>query len=55
MLTERVRLMEAHNDTVPWKKWGPYFSERQWHTVRKDYSEGGNACPDQVLEEGKGA
>jgi hypothetical protein len=28
---------------VPWKKWGPYLSERQWGTVREDYSEGGNA------------
>ena len=27
----------------PWKKWGPYLSERQWGTVREDYSEGGNA------------
>jgi hypothetical protein len=37
---ERRRL----NDTsVPWKKWGPYLSERQWGTVREDYSENGNA------------
>jgi len=28
---------------VPWKKWGPYLSERQWGTVREDYSEDGNA------------
>ena len=27
----------------PWKKWGPYLSERQWGTVREDYSEGGDA------------
>ena len=26
-----------------WKKWGPYLSERQWGTVREDYSEGGDA------------
>jgi hypothetical protein len=26
-----------------WRKWGPYLSERQWGTVREDYSEGGNA------------
>ena len=26
-----------------WKKWGPYLSERQWGTVREDYSESGNA------------
>ena len=28
---------------VPWKKWGPYLSERQWGTVREDYSEDGDA------------
>ena len=28
---------------APWKKWGPYLSERQWGTVREDYSEGGDA------------
>jgi hypothetical protein len=28
---------------VPWKKWGPYLSERQWGTVREDYSENGDA------------
>jgi len=28
---------------VPWRKWGPYLSERQWGTVREDYSENGNA------------
>jgi len=26
-----------------WKKWGPYLSERQWGTVREDYSDNGNA------------
>lgn len=36
--------MEAHQKQgIPWKKWGPYLSERQWGTVREDYSEGGNA------------
>ena len=29
--------------TQPWKKWGPYLSERQWGTVREDYSQDGNA------------
>jgi Glycosyl hydrolase family 63 C-terminal domain len=28
---------------VPWRQWGPYLSERQWGTVREDYSEDGNA------------
>ena len=43
MSAEHVRLEEAHKQSVPWKKWGPYLSERQWGTVREDYSEGGNA------------
>lgn len=38
MNAEQKRLQEAG-----WKKWGPYLSERQWGTVREDYSEGGNA------------
>ena len=33
----------AGNAGVPWKKWGPYLSERQWGTVREDYSDDGNA------------
>src|ERR1700751_2823171 len=40
---ESVRLAEARNAKAPWKKWGPYLSERQWGTVREDYSEDGNA------------
>ena len=43
MNAEQVRLDEARTQTAPWKKWGPYLSERQWGTVREDYSEGGNA------------
>jgi hypothetical protein len=43
MTAEQVRLEEARAQKVPWKKWGPYLSERQWGTVREDYSEGGNA------------
>ncbi len=43
MHTEQDRLAEARQDKAPWKKWGPYLSERQWGTVREDYSEGGNA------------
>ncbi|MBX3024112.1 glucosidase [bacterium] len=39
---ERRRLAEAR-DGVPWRKWGPYLSERQWGTVREDYSDDGNA------------
>src|SRR5512136_2988511 len=40
---EKKRLDEAREKGVPWKKWGPYLSERQWGTVREDYSEGGDA------------
>jgi hypothetical protein len=41
--TEQKRLNEAREAGVPWKKWGPYLSERQWGTVREDYSPDGNA------------
>jgi len=41
--TEQKRLNEAREVGVPWKKWGPYLSERQWGTVREDYSTDGNA------------
>jgi hypothetical protein len=40
---EQLRLDEAREHKAPWKKWGPYLSERQWGTVREDYSEGGDA------------
>jgi hypothetical protein len=40
---EEQRLKEAHDEKIPWRKWGPYLSERQWGTVREDYSEGGDA------------
>jgi hypothetical protein len=40
---EQVRLNEARDSAVPWKKWGPYLSERQWGTVREDYSRDGDA------------
>ena len=40
---ERQRLRDARTSGVGWKKWGPYLSERQWGTVREDYSEDGNA------------
>jgi Mannosylglycerate hydrolase MGH1-like glycoside hydrolase domain len=43
MHTEQDRLQETRDNKAPWKKWGPYLSERQWGTVREDYSEGGNA------------
>jgi hypothetical protein len=40
---EQKRLNDAREAGVPWKKWGPYLSERQWGTVREDYSQDGNA------------
>jgi hypothetical protein len=43
MTTEQIRLDEAREQHITWKKWGPYLSERQWGTVREDYSEGGDA------------
>src|SRR5512139_722720 len=39
---EQKRLEEAKAGT-PWKKWGPYLSERQWGTVREDHSPNGDA------------
>ena len=41
--TEQRRLNETRERGIPWKKWGPYLSERQWGTVREDYSQDGNA------------
>ena len=40
---ESERLEAARSQNAAWKKWGPYLSERQWGTVREDYSENGNA------------
>jgi hypothetical protein len=40
---EEARLRDARTHKAPWKKWGPYVSERQWGTVREDYSATGNA------------
>jgi hypothetical protein len=40
---EHARLKIARDKNVPWKKWGPYLSERQWGTVREDYSDNGDA------------
>jgi hypothetical protein len=42
-VAEHKRLDEARSGKVPWKAWGPYLSERQWGTVREDYSPGGDA------------
>ena len=43
MNIERERLLAKGVGRDCWKHWGPYLSERQWGTVREDYSAGGNA------------
>src|SRR6202046_1890352 len=43
MTPEEQRLDESHQRTKHWKRWGPYLSERQWGTVREDYSANGTA------------
>src|SRR5438128_797905 len=40
---ERERLLEVPKGRSPWRRWGPYLSERAWGTVREDYSAGGTA------------
>ncbi|NGX37353.1 MAG: hypothetical protein K1000chlam2_00507 [Chlamydiae bacterium] len=42
-MTEINRLDEARTNKAPWRLWGPYLSERQWGTVREDYSDNGEA------------
>ncbi len=41
--TETHRIRDMADESAPWRLWGPYLSERQWGTVREDYSENGNA------------
>src|SRR5881392_931087 len=43
MTREEARLKEAEERTAHWKRWGPYLAERQWGTVREDYSPHGTA------------
>src|SRR5438874_4891988 len=40
---ERARLLEVPQGRAPWRRWGPYLSERAWGTVREDYSATGEA------------
>jgi len=40
---ERARLAAAADPSTRWRRWGPYLSQRQWGTVREDYSADGNA------------
>ena len=41
-MAEQKRLEEDEKRLKNWKRWGPYLSERQWGTVREDYSKDGN-------------
>jgi hypothetical protein len=43
MTAEEIRLQQDRERTTYWKRWGPYLSERQWGTVREDYSHDGTA------------
>lgn len=43
MTPEDLRLIHTAKREQNWQRWGPYLSERQWGTVREDYSEGGDA------------
>jgi len=43
MHAEDVRLTESQKRMANWHRWGPYLSERQWGTVREDYSENGDS------------
>ena len=43
MTAEQLRLAESNAQNTVWKKFGPYLTERQWGTVREDYSANGNA------------
>lgn len=44
MAKEEQKRLDAHyNESADWLRWGPYLSERQWGTVREDYSEHGEA------------
>src|SRR5262249_61623332 len=43
MTMEEQRLRQAEERSAHWRRWGPYLAERQWGTVREDYSSGGTA------------
>jgi hypothetical protein len=50
---EHQRLADARERGVPWRRWGPYLSDRQWGTVREDYSAGGDAWSDFPHEQAR--
>ncbi|MHB1847210.1 MAG: MGH1-like glycoside hydrolase domain-containing protein, partial [Deltaproteobacteria bacterium] len=43
---ERRRLLDGEKRVRDWKRWGPYLAERQWGTVREDYSSNGDCWND---------
>jgi hypothetical protein len=45
---EQARLVDEHTKKIPWRKWGPYLSERQWGTVRENVDRGIEACEDGI-------
>jgi hypothetical protein len=49
---EVVRFNESRSGLSPWKKWGPCLSERQWGTVREDYSHTGTLHGERSRFEG---
>ncbi len=53
LTAEHQRLAEDAARTHNWKRWGPYLSERQWGTVREDYSADGNAWGDFTHEQSR--
>jgi hypothetical protein len=48
---EYKRLQEVREQNIPWKKWGPYLSDRQWATVREDYSQDGTRISHKLRKE----
>lgn len=52
MTKEEKRLVECR-EGIKWKEWGPYLSERQWATVREDYTESGNAWESIVHDQAR--
>ena len=43
MTAEHQRIADCRDTGAPWRRWGSHLSERQWGTVREDYSAGGDA------------
>ncbi|WP_209330699.1 MGH1-like glycoside hydrolase domain-containing protein [Lunatimonas salinarum] len=53
MIIEKKRLLEDKNREKHWKKWGPYLADRQWGTVREDYSPDGAAWENVTHEDAR--